>query len=109
MALALSASAAMERGDYAAAITHWTKLADLLPPDNSELKMIRDGVEQARQFLAMQKGGKAKLPAAKAPEKAAASPAAISGRVVLSPALSGKPAPTDSVYIFARDAQGQKT
>lgn len=68
MALALSGSAAMERGDYAAAITHWTKLADLMPPDNSELQMIRDGIQQARQFLAMQKGGKAaKLPAGKAP------------------------------------------
>ena len=68
MALALSGSAAMERGDYAAAITHWTKLADLMPPDNSELQMIRDGIQQARQFLAMQKGGKAaNLPAGKAP------------------------------------------
>ena len=56
MALALSGSAAMERGDYAAAITHWTKLVDLLPPDNPELQMIRDGIQQARQFLAMQKG-----------------------------------------------------
>ena len=35
LALALSGSAAMERGDYAAAIKHWTKLADLLPPDQS--------------------------------------------------------------------------
>lgn len=60
MALALAGSAAMERGDYAAAVTHWTKLASLLPPDNPELQMIRDGIEQARQFLAMQKSGKAK-------------------------------------------------
>src|SRR3989338_957375 len=66
MALALSGSAAMERGDYAAAVAHWTKLADLLPKDNSELPMIRDGIEQARQFLAMQKGGKV-APADKAP------------------------------------------
>lgn len=65
MALALSGSAAMERGDYAAAIRHWTKLADLLPPDNSDLQMIRDGIQQARQFLAMQKGGNGKP--AKAP------------------------------------------
>jgi cytochrome c-type biogenesis protein CcmH len=112
MTLALSGSAAMERGDYAAAITHWTKLADLLPSENSELQMIRDGIQQARQFLAMQKGGKgklAKLPADKAPEKAAASPATISGKVILSPTLAGKAAPADTVFIFARDAQGQKT
>lgn len=110
MALALSGSAAMERGDYAAAITHWTKLADLLPQDNPDLPMIRNGIQQARQFLALQKGGKeklAKLPAAKAPEQTATKP--ISGKVALSPALAGKAAPDDVLFIFARDAQGQKT
>jgi len=115
LALALSGSAAMERGDYVAAITHWTKLVELLPPDNSELQMIRSGIQQAREFLSMQKGGKeklAKLPAGKVPEKAsekaAPSQGAISGKVVLSPALSGKFAPDDNIFIFARDAQDQK-
>src|SRR3989338_4205704 len=61
LALALSGSAAMERGDYVAAITHWTKLVNLLPPDNSELQVIRDGIGQAREFLAQQPGGKEKL------------------------------------------------
>ncbi|MDO8811648.1 MAG: c-type cytochrome biogenesis protein CcmI [Gallionella sp.] len=113
MALALAGSAAMERGDYAVAIAHWTKLADLLPPDNAELPMIRDGIKQARQFLAMQKGGKeklAQLQAGKAPNKAADDPAsAISGKVSLSPALIGKAAPEDTVFIFARDAEASKT
>ncbi|MDD5384969.1 MAG: c-type cytochrome biogenesis protein CcmI [Gallionella sp.] len=112
LALALSGSAAMERGDYAAAIMHWTKLVNLLPPDNSELQMIRDGIQQAREFLAMQKGGKeklAKLPADKASEKAAANPAStITGKAALSPVLAGKVAPTDTVFILARAAQGQK-
>ncbi|HUW25013.1 MAG TPA: c-type cytochrome biogenesis protein CcmI [Gallionella sp.] len=58
LALALSGSAAMERGDYAAAITHWTKLVDLLPPDNQELNMLRNGIQQARDFLALQQGSK---------------------------------------------------
>ncbi|MDO8466084.1 MAG: c-type cytochrome biogenesis protein CcmI [Gallionella sp.] len=113
MALALSGSAAMERGDYAAAITHWTKLTDLMPPDNQELKMIRDGIQQARNFLALQKGGKeklAKLPAGKGSGKVADNPAStITGRVSLSPALGGKAVPTDTVFIFARDAEGSKT
>ncbi len=112
MALALSGSAAMERGDYVAAITHWTKLAESLPPDNPDIQMIRDGIQQARQFLAMQKGGReklAKFPPVKSHEKAAATPAAaISGKVSLSPALAGKAAPDDSVFVFARDAEGQK-
>lgn len=113
MALALAGSAAMERGDYAAAVAHWTKLADLLPQDNSELPMIRDGIKQARQFLAMQKGGKeklAQLQAGKTPNKMADNPAsAISGKVSLSPSLVGKAAPEDTVFIFARDAEAPKT
>ena len=113
LALALSGSAAMERGDYVAAITHWTKLVDLLPPDNAELQMIRNGIGQARKFLAMQPGGKeklAQLPADNTPQKVAANPAkAIAGGVSLSPELAGKAAPTDTVFIFARDAQGKKT
>ncbi|MBI5437799.1 MAG: c-type cytochrome biogenesis protein CcmI [Nitrosomonadales bacterium] len=113
MALALAGSAAMERGDYPAAITHWTKLADLMPPDNPEVKMIRDGIQQARNFLALQKGGKerlAKLPSDKAPKEAVGNPAStITGRVSLSPALAGKAAPSDTVFIFVRDAGGSKT
>jgi len=111
MALELAGSAAMERGDYAEVITHWTKLVNLLPPSNSELQIIRDGIQQARNLLATQKGGKeklAKLPADKAPEKTAVNPASISGKVTLSPALASKAAPTDTLYIFARDAQGKK-
>ena len=113
MALALSGSAAMERADYVAAITHWTKLADLMPPDNPELQMIRNGIQQARNFLVLQKGGKeklAKLPVDKNAQKAADNPASrIAGRVSLGTALAGKAAPTDAVFIFARGMEGSKT
>lgn len=109
-ALALSGSAAMERGDYVAAITHWQKLVSLLPPDYQDIQMIHEGIKQAKDFLAMQKGGKqmlAQLPAA--PATAAANPAAaITGKVSLSPALAGKVSPTDTVFILARAAQGPK-
>lgn len=82
LALALSGSAAMERGDYVAAITHWTKLVGLLPPDNAELQVIRNGIGQAREFLAQQPGGKeklAQLPGANTPREAAAGPAQAVG------------------------------
>ncbi|MDP1646243.1 MAG: c-type cytochrome biogenesis protein CcmI, partial [Thiobacillus sp.] len=114
LALALSGSAAMERGDYAAAIAHWTKLTGLLPPDNPELPMFQNGIKQARQFLAMQngQGNLTQLPAGHPPQKATAAAAeAIAGTVSLSPELAGKAAPTDTVFVFARaarDAQGKK-
>jgi cytochrome c-type biogenesis protein CcmH len=56
-ALALGGSAAMERGDYVAAVTHWQKLVSLLPPDYQDIQMIKDGLKQAREFLSKQKGG----------------------------------------------------
>ncbi len=109
-ALALAGSADMERGDYVAAITHWQKLISLLPPDYQDIQMIKDGVKQAREFLAMQKGGREKL--AKLPDvdkPAAANPAAaITGRVSLSPALAAKAAPDDLVFVLARAEQGPK-
>lgn len=111
-ALALAGSSDMERGDYVAAITHWQKLVSLLPPDYPQIQMINDGINQARAFLAQQKGGKellAKLPAANAPQKPQADPAlAITGKVSLSPALLAKTQPTDFVFILARAAEGPK-
>ena len=115
LALALSGSAAMERGDYAAAIAHWTKLTGLLPPDNPELPMFQNGIKQARQFLAMQSNGNGnltQLPPGHPPQKATADAAeAITGVISLSPDLAGKVAPTDTIFVFARaarDAQGKK-
>lgn len=111
LALALSGSAAMERGDYVAAITHWTKLAELMPSDSPDIEMIRGGIKQAREFLAKQKGGKEKLAQLsrdKAAKKTAAGPVTITGKVSVSAALAGKVAPTDTIFIFARAANGPK-
>lgn len=110
LALALAGSAAMERGDYVAAIRHWTKLANLLPQDNPDVQMIYSGIKQAREFLLMQKGGKKKLAklTAELEAKKTSSSVTISGKVSISPELKGKVAPTDTVFIFARPAQGSK-
>jgi cytochrome c-type biogenesis protein CcmH len=112
-ALALSGSAAMERGDYVAAITHWQNLVNLMPPDSPELQMIRDGIQQAREFLAKQKGGKEKLAQLSSIENGTKKPGpgtavTISGKVSISPALAGKVAPSDTIFVFARAATGPK-
>jgi cytochrome c-type biogenesis protein CcmH len=109
-ALALAGSAAMERGDYVTAITHWQKLLSLLPPDYPDIQMIQGGLKQAREYLAMQKGGREKLAsmpavAEKSPANAAA---AITGNVSLSNSLVGKVSPDDVVFILARAAEGPK-
>jgi cytochrome c-type biogenesis protein CcmH len=111
-ALALSGSAAMERKDYATAITRWQTLIDQLEPGSPDIEVYRGGLKQASLLLSAEPGGKeklAKLSAGKAAEKTAAnSAAAITGNVSLSPALAGKVAPTDTVFVLARAAQGPK-
>lgn len=110
-ALALSGSAAMERGDYVAAITHWQKLVALLPADYQDIQMIKDGVKQAREFLTMQAGGKAKLAQLDkgvAAAKTVTSAQAITGKVSLSKELLSKVSPDDIVFILARAAEGPK-
>jgi cytochrome c-type biogenesis protein CcmH len=110
-ALALSGSAAMDRKDYAMAITRWQALVDELPPGSPEIEVYRGGLEKAAVLLVQQPGGKeilAKMTAGRAAQKAAANSAAITGKVTLSPALSGKVAPTDTVFILARAAEGPK-
>ena len=111
-ALALSGSAAMERQDYVAAISHWQKLIVQIPPGTQDAQMFSSGIQQARDLLAAQPGGKeklAKLPASDTPAKPVANSAStITGTASLSPALAGKVAPTDIVFILARAAQGPK-
>ena len=111
-ALALSGSAAMERGDYAAAIGYWQKLTGQVQPGTEDAKMFNDSIQRARKLLLAQPGGKEKLAllsAGVAPVTADVNPvAAITGQVSLSPALAGKVAPTDTVFILARAAQGPK-
>ncbi len=114
-ALALAGSAAMERGDYGAAIRHWEHLLKGIPAESEDAKMIIGGLQQARQFLAQSKGGKGMLPAqaepAPAPEimqKAVAGKERISGSVTLSADIKAKANPTDTVFVLARAAQGPK-
>lgn len=114
-ALALAGSAAMERGDYQAAIRHWERLLKGLPADGEDAKMIENGLHQAREFLAQSKGGKAGMPAMAAapesnemPQGGAAGHEAISGTIVLSDALKSRVEPGDTVFVLARAAQGPK-
>lgn len=109
-ALALAGSAAMERGDYVAAIMHWQKLISLLPPDYPDIQMIQGGLQQAREYLALQKGGREKLVMlSSGNEKSSANKAVtISGKVALSSELAAKVAPTDVVFILARATEGPK-
>ncbi|OIR09474.1 formate-dependent nitrite reductase complex subunit NrfG [mine drainage metagenome] len=112
-ALALSGTAAMERGDYAAALVYWGKLLKQIQPGSEDAKMIEEGLQQARQMLAQSKGGKV-APALEqineppATAQAAAGKERITGTVNLSDALKSQADPEDTVFVLARAAEGPK-
>ncbi|MFA6014739.1 MAG: c-type cytochrome biogenesis protein CcmI [Gallionellaceae bacterium] len=111
--LALAGSAAMERGDYPAAIKYWERLLKALPPESEDAQMIGGGIQQARDFLARSKGGRAPAPEKIIPDAVPAQAVAggketLSGTVTLSDALKSKTSPEDTLFVLARATQGPK-
>jgi len=106
-ALALGGSAAMGRGDYAAAIKYWEHLLKLIPGDSEDAKMIAQGIEQARGAMAQGKGGKP-MAAQPASEKnaVAAGQERITGTVTLSDAIKAQAGPNDTLFVLARATEG---
>jgi len=108
--LALAGSAAMERGDFAAAIQYWGRLHKQLPPGSEDAVAIENGLNEARQLLAHMKGGKPPMLEQIAPRQqaAAAGKERITGKVTLDAALKGKYGPDDTLFVLARAAEGPK-
>ena len=109
-ALALAGSAAFEKKDFAKAAALWSKAQGLAPPGSDFAKGLASSVEEARIASgspASAQGG-APVVVAKSAPTAATAPASIQGVVNLSASLKGKVAPDDTVFIFARAAQGPR-
>ncbi len=118
-ALSLAGTYAFEKKDYANAIKHWEKVAALAADDGEFVQQVRGGIAEARD-LAAKSGIKVPPPSAAsvgAPMAAGASGAAapsaalsagVSGRVALAPALAKQVSPDDTVFVFARAAQGPR-
>jgi cytochrome c-type biogenesis protein CcmH len=120
-ALSLAGTAAFNRKDYALALKHWEKMAQLAPSPELQ-QQIQGGIDEARRLAAGAAAGPAATPAAPAAAAAPAAPvaptaqaaaatpagASVSGTVTLAPALAAKAAPTDTVFIFARAAEGPR-
>lgn len=107
-ALALSGSAAMERGDFAAAIGHWERLLGHIPAESEDAKMIGDGIHQARQLLAQSKGGRIALDRMSDTKPKASTKSTLAGTVTLAEGLKGQVAPGDTLFVLARAAQGPR-
>ena len=128
-ALALAGTAAFDRKDYRQAVAYWEKMKATVPAGSPIATSIDNSIAEARALGGLgdalassaptsQAGAKPTESApktAQAPSKsdgvakaAAGTATTIAGTVALSPALRGQVAPTDTVYIFARAADGPR-
>lgn len=130
-ALSLAGAAAFNRQDYAGAVRYWEKVVQSAPPDSPYLPQVQSSIAQARErgglgLAAMAAGAAPQTPApaatakplaapaakadpaARTPAPAAAAGATLRGTVRLAPALAKLAAPTDTVFIYARPAEGSR-
>lgn len=104
-ALAMAGSEAFERKDYKAAADLWQRLQDSAPADSPIRERVQASIDEARSLGGMppvaqvQKGG---------PASGVGDARSVSGTVTLSPALAAKVKPDDSVFVFARPADGSR-
>jgi cytochrome c-type biogenesis protein CcmH len=112
-ALALAGEAAFQGGDYAQAQTLWNRALAASPADAEMNESLRGAIVDAQR---MQGGGGAAQAAPQAPplsaaQAAQATPAiaaGISGEVRLGPDMAARVAPGDTVFVYARAAQGSR-
>jgi cytochrome c-type biogenesis protein CcmH len=117
-ALALAATAALEAHDLAASLVYWRRLAAQLPAGSDEVRQVTDVIAEIESAQREGKGtaaasarrAPAAAPAATPPRSASVKPdtSSISGRVDLAPAFASKVALSDTVFIFARAAEGPR-
>ncbi|QTN23823.1 c-type cytochrome biogenesis protein CcmI [Rhizobacter sp. AJA081-3] len=102
-ALALAGSAAFEARDPAAARGYWERVLALVPPDSDIARSVQGSIAQATRLEAALSA--AASPASPAPATVAG---AIGGEVSLSPALAARVAAGDTLFVFARAAEGPR-
>lgn len=103
-ALWLAGTAEFEAGNFTGAVGYWERLLKLLPPGSEVANTMASNIEEARG-LASGRPAPAQSQAAPAGGTGGAT---VAGAVNLAPALAGKIAPGDTVFIFARAAQGPR-
>lgn len=110
-ALALAGSAAMERGDPAGAVAHWTRARRVAPPDSPFATGLDESLRAARAAAGLPIDDVVAVPgAATATEAAAAgtTEASLRVRVTLDPALAGRVQADDTLFVYARAAEGPR-
>lgn len=107
-ALSLAGTEAFERKDYAGAVALWEKALAAAPSDANELiQQLRAGMDEARRLGQLGAAPAQTAQAAQATTSALADKT-LRGSVKLAPALAAKANPNDTVFIYARPAEGPR-
>jgi cytochrome c-type biogenesis protein CcmH len=96
-ALSLAGSEAFEKGNYKQATAYWARMKAVAPPQSMAAKNAETNIAEARARMT----GKTNAPAT-----ANALSKSIDGTVTLGPALQGRFAATDTVFVIAKAPQG---
>lgn len=110
-ALALAGTAALDAGDYKAALGYWQSLVAQLPAGSEDAARAHAVIAEVRDRA---KAAGVALPEAPQPLATAAASmpapatASVTGSVALAPGIASKVKPSDTVFILARAAAGPK-
>ena len=108
-ALWLSGFAALDKGNNMEALQHWERLLPLLPPGGEDTVTLQQHINQVKQQSGLPTTGESSVALndkndASMPEQQPA--AEVNVDVSLDTDLAGKTRPDDTVFIFAKAAQG---
>lgn len=106
-ALALAGTVAYDKQDFAGAAALWGRMLPLVPPDSEDARSISENVAEAKKLAGIAAEGEGAKPAPRAqqPQPASAHPG-VRGTVKLAPKLAKDVKPDDTVFVFARAAEG---
>jgi len=108
-ALAMAGSAAFERKDFKTAVAYWEKLQSRAEPGSDFAREVAANIDEARQLGGLKVAASVSPPAqADVKSTAVSGGASVDGTVTLSRELAAKAGPTDTVFVFARAAEGPR-
>lgn len=112
-ALALAGSVSFEAHDYSAALGYWERLLAVVPPGSDLARSVQRNIDDARRMesapMAARGNGVAPGTTAQGGSTSATAAAGpITGRVQVQPELLARIQPGDTLFVFARAAQGPR-
>ncbi len=119
-ALALAGTGELRQGNRAASLIHWKKLQTLLPRDSDDYRQVEAIIRDIASPGTLPNAPPGKqapvTPAATTPSAGAQNETKVEGRIegkiegqiLLAPELAGQIAPGDTLFVFARAANGPR-